>query len=182
MAKPSSTWVSTPCSSRCRRAVRSPSRPWRKATTRSLATSSAPRTCGAGPRRARGPVAGGGAGAAGTAGAPVKYALSAALGLAFWCGTLDAAAFCLTHGCNDRKQFCEYDRNSCLMTGPLLHWASSCVSFDVQKDGSALRGIGYAQAHDAIVSGFQRWLSADCGAGLNPSISITDYGPVDCRK
>ena len=108
--------------------------------------------------------------------------LSAALGLALLSAAADAAAFCLTHGCNDRKQNCEYDEHDCLQTGPLLHWASSCVSFDVQQDGSALRDISYVDAHQAIVTGFKQWLNADCGAGVGPFITISDYGPVDCRK
>jgi hypothetical protein len=107
--------------------------------------------------------------------------LSIAFGLALSSAAADAAAFCLTHGCNDRKQSCEFDQNGCLMTGPLLHWASSCVSFDVQQDGSALRSLSYVDAHDAIVTGFKQWLNADCGGGAGPFISISDYGPVECR-
>jgi hypothetical protein len=66
--------------------------------------------------------------------------------------------------------------------GPQLHWESSCVSFDVQKDGSPLRGISYEAAHTAIAAGFSQWLNADCGSGKTPSITISDYGPVDCRE
>jgi hypothetical protein len=93
-----------------------------------------------------------------------------------------AQAFCLTRGCSSKKQQCEQDENGCLMTGPLLHWASSCVSFDVQRSGSPLRGINYQEAHSAIISGFSQWLSADCGDGRGPAITISDYGPVECRK
>jgi hypothetical protein len=93
-----------------------------------------------------------------------------------------AAAFCLTHGCNPRNQDCTPNERGCVEQGPLLHWASSCVSFDLQKDGSALRSIGYDGAHAAIVEGFQQWLNADCGEGLGPSIEISDYGPVECRE
>jgi len=107
--------------------------------------------------------------------------LSALLGLALLSGAADAAAFCLTHGCNDRKQSCDYDPQGCLQTGPLLHWPSSCVSFDVQQDGSAFRSISYVDAHQAIVTAFEQWLGADCGGGVKPSITISDYGPVECR-
>jgi hypothetical protein len=106
---------------------------------------------------------------------------SAALGLALLGTALPASAFCPTHGCNDRKQHCEFDERGCLLTGPLLHWASGCVSFDVQRDGSPLRNISYDGAHDAIVAAFRQWLDADCGGGQGPFISISDYGPVDCR-
>ena len=56
------------------------------------------------------------------------------------------------------------------------------MSFDVQRSGSPLRGITYEEAHSAIVSGFSQWLNADCGAGRGPDITISDYGPVECRK
>lgn len=104
------------------------------------------------------------------------------LGLALFWSSAHASAYCLTHGCSDKKQQCEYDQNGCLVTGPLLHWASGCVSFDVQRTGSPLRGISYDEAHEAIVAGFTQWLNADCGDGLGPSITISDYGPVECRR
>jgi len=103
------------------------------------------------------------------------------LGLALVCSSTHASAFCLTHGCTDKKQHCEYE-NGCLVSGPLLHWASRCVSFDLQRGGSALRGIGYDAAHGAIIDGFEQWLNADCGGGKKPAIMISDYGPVDCRQ
>ena len=56
------------------------------------------------------------------------------------------------------------------------------MSFDVQRSGSPLRGISYDEAHKAVIAGFQQWLNADCGGGLGPSITISDYGPVECRK
>lgn len=108
-------------------------------------------------------------------------AVVAALGFVVLGRTLPARAFCLTHGCNDRTQKCEYVKN-CSITGPVLHWSSSCVSFDVQRDGSDLRGIGYGDAHATIVTAFKQWLSADCGGGVQPSIEISDYGPVECRR
>lgn len=110
-----------------------------------------------------------------------KRALSVALGLAVFWSAASAAAFCQTRGCNDDKQDCEYDENGCLLSGHLLHWGSSCISFDVQRDGSALRGISYDAAHEAIRAGFAEWLNADCGGDAHPSVKISDFGPVECR-
>jgi hypothetical protein len=45
-----------------------------------------------------------------------------------------------------------------------------------------LRGLGYDEVNDAIWSGFEQWLSADCGDGLKPGITISDYGPVECHE
>jgi hypothetical protein len=114
---------------------------------------------------------------------PPARALAIALGLtAFW-GAADASAFCLTRGCNDRTQDCEYDENDCLTpgSGHLLHWGSSCISFDVQRDGSALRKIDYEAAHEAIRAAFSEWLNADCGGGVGPDVRVSDFGPVECR-
>jgi hypothetical protein len=114
---------------------------------------------------------------------PFARALSIALGLAAFSSAADAAAFCLTRGCNDRTQDCEYDEHGCLTpsSGHLLHWGSSCISFDVQRDGSALRHIDYDAAHEAIRAGFSEWLNADCGEGVGPSLRVSDFGPVECR-
>lgn len=108
--------------------------------------------------------------------------LAAALGAATMAIGEEAHAFCLTHGCSESREPCEYDsKTGCLVSGPVLHWASSCVSFDVQKDGSPKRGITYDVANAAITAGFAQWSNASCGEGRNPSIRINDFGPVECR-
>ncbi len=101
--------------------------------------------------------------------------------LALLCIATDAHAFCVTHGCDATRQNCEYDANGCMVTGPEVRWGSSCVSYDVQKSGSELRGISYDDAHEAIARAFEQWLSADCG-GTTPSLTVMDFGPVDCRN
>ncbi|HYP89329.1 MAG TPA: matrixin family metalloprotease [Polyangiaceae bacterium] len=108
--------------------------------------------------------------------------VSAALGLAVLGATWHASAFCLTHGCNERKQDCGLTSEGCLNNGPLLHWPSSCVSFDVQKDGSPLRELGYDEAHEAVLNGFRQWINADCGDGQHPDVTMSDYGPVECHE
>lgn len=108
--------------------------------------------------------------------------LAAGLGLAALGSSLDASAFCLTRGCNERTQSCPYDERGCLVKGPLLHWPSSCVSFNLHQDGSPLRGISYDDAHDSLVRAFNQWLGADCGDGRKPNITISDYGPVACHE
>lgn len=110
-----------------------------------------------------------------------RFALSVALGLLVLGRALPASAYCLTRGCNDATEDCAYDRNQCATSGPLLRWPSSCVSFDVQEDGSKLRGIDYDAANEAIQTAFEQWLNADCG-GHGPAISIMNYGPVECRR
>lgn len=107
--------------------------------------------------------------------------LAAALGAAVLGVGGEARAFCVTRGCSESRQDCEYDARGCLLSGPVLHWASSCVSFGVQKDGSPRRGISYDTAHAAIVAGFSQWMNARCGEGRTPSIRLSDSGPIECR-
>lgn len=112
-----------------------------------------------------------------------RAALAALLSLAGALASTSAHAYCLTHGCNVQTNDCFPDPlTGCVSEGPLLHWKSGCVSFDLQKDGSPKRGITYDDAHAAIVQAFEQWLNADCGNGQVPSISISDYGPVECHK
>jgi len=107
--------------------------------------------------------------------------LSVGCGLALFGASLDASAYCLTRGCNERTQSCAYEAG-CLVSGPLLHWPSSCISFDLQQDGSPRRGLGYAETHEALIGAFDQWLNADCGDGKKPNVTITDFGPVACHE
>ncbi len=106
---------------------------------------------------------------------------AALLGISAWLGAAPAHAYCVTRGCTDRDQHCEYDARGCLVSGPQLKWGSSCVSFNVQRDGSR-RGLSYDDAHTAIRRGFAEWLHADCGDGQRPSIEVSDYGAIECSK
>ncbi len=53
------------------------------------------------------------------------------------------------------------------------------MSFGVQEDASALRGISYDEAHGIIEHAYGTWLAASCEGGL-PSIDIADFGPIAC--
>jgi len=91
-------------------------------------------------------------------------------------------AFCLTHTCNPKTTACPLDSFGCNSGGPALFWPSSCVSFDVQKDGSAKLQISYDTLHGVVVKAFQQWTDADCGEVAHPSIRVVDLGPVTCAK
>lgn len=92
--------------------------------------------------------------------------------------------YCLTRTCDPKTQNaqCEFDAFGCNQTGKPLVWPTSCVSFDVQKDGSVKSNISYDQLHQVVINAFAQWKAADCGNGMGPSIDIADYGPVDCAK
>jgi hypothetical protein len=70
----------------------------------------------------------------------------------------------------------------CITSGKVLFWPNSCVSFDVQKDGSPLLGISYDAVHSVATTAFQQWMNADCGNGTTPSIRVYDLGAVSCAK
>jgi hypothetical protein len=92
-----------------------------------------------------------------------------------------SAAFCLTRTCDPTTGMCVFE-GQCNMSGQQLFWPSSCVSYDVQKDGSPKLGISYDTLHTIVVNAFAQWTSADCGDGTHPSILPTDLGAVDCAK
>lgn len=111
-----------------------------------------------------------------------RLASAAALGLALLLAAPPASAYCLTHGCNEGTEDCAYDADGCLVGGPLLHWDSLCISFDLQQNGSTLRGIDFDSARDAVHHAFAGWLNVDCGDGAGPKIRLEDFGPVECRS
>jgi Matrixin len=90
-------------------------------------------------------------------------------------------AYCLTTTCEAGTGTCDMV-GDCITSGTPLYWPNSCVSFDVQKDGSKLLGISYDTVHSVAQNAFQQWVDADCGNGKHPSIQVADYGPVDCSK
>jgi hypothetical protein len=94
-----------------------------------------------------------------------------------------ASAYCRTHGCDPQKHDCEPPGDGgCVTEGPLLFWGSGCVSYDVHKAGSNLRGISYEEATAVVDAAFVQWLNADCGGGRVPSLRAENFGPVSCRK
>jgi Matrixin len=92
------------------------------------------------------------------------------------------SAYCLTRTCDPGSGTCQVDSHNCIVTGKVLYWPNSCVSFDVQKDGSPKLGIDYDTVHAVAVMAFQQWVNADCGNGTHPSIQIADDGPIVCSK
>jgi hypothetical protein len=91
------------------------------------------------------------------------------------------SAYCLTRTCDPTTSQCEF-QGICNVSGKQLFWPNSCVSFDVQKDGSQKLYISYDMLHTVVTDAFTQWLKADCGNGTHPSIQIADYGAVDCAK
>jgi hypothetical protein len=93
----------------------------------------------------------------------------------------NSSAFCIGHTCDPSKEECDTDEQDCVTSGVPLHWASDCVTFDVQLDGSPRSGIDAATAANVVERAFATWLQADCGGG-QPAIKVGTYGLVSCDE
>ena len=62
-----------------------------------------------------------------------------------------------------------------------LYWANLCVGYRLQRNASPLRGIALAEATKVASQAFGSWSHVTCPAGLQPSVSAMDLGPVDCE-
>jgi hypothetical protein len=99
------------------------------------------------------------------------------------CATLwmtDAAAYCRTSTCNPAVEECQ-TINKCLVGGKLLYWSSECLSFGIQKSGSAKSKVDFATMTTVVEDGFRQWLGANCN-GNAPSFKVFNYGPITCNR
>lgn len=95
----------------------------------------------------------------------------------------DAHAFCRTNSCDPaRGEVCIPDSNGCKTGGKELFWASSCVTFAVQRDGSLRNGIDASSFEQVIAQAFETWMTADCGGGTHPAITVSGLGQVTCDE
>ncbi len=77
---------------------------------------------------------------------------------------------------------CTPDAQGCLVNDLPLYWPTSCISFGVQKDGSRSDGISFSTMQTIVETAFVTWISADCGGGAQPSISIEKAGAINCDQ
>lgn len=97
--------------------------------------------------------------------------------------TEDAHAFCRTNSCDPaRGEVCTLDEKGCKIGGKELYWQSSCVSFAVQREGSLRNGIDAATFDQVIATAFETWMTADCGDGTHPAITVASLGQVACDE
>jgi hypothetical protein len=86
-----------------------------------------------------------------------------------------ASAYCRTTTCIT----CPAPATGCVTQGTDLYWTSSCLSYDVQQDGS--RWATVDQISSIADLAFQSWVTAPCPDGTGtPSITLKNLGPVAC--
>lgn len=99
--------------------------------------------------------------------------------------SLSAHAYCRTTtcdpnvSCSDRPNDCCKVVASCDQNGIPISWPNSCVSFNIQEDGSELREISAEQLSDIVDDAFDKWLEADC-EGDAMSLAVENRGFAAC--
>ncbi|HET7541348.1 MAG TPA: matrixin family metalloprotease [Polyangiaceae bacterium] len=94
-----------------------------------------------------------------------------------------ASAYCRATTCDPRVgDVCNRDAGGCVTGYPPLYWPGSCVTFAVQRDGSALNRITGAAMEVAVHRAFETWMSADCGNGRHPGIHVETLGLIECDQ
>jgi hypothetical protein len=93
-----------------------------------------------------------------------------------------ATAFCPSRTCRPKLETCESRGEDCVVTGKELFRKSSCVTFNVQQDGSRRHDIDAALFEQIVRDAFDRWLGADCGAGRHPALEVESLGTAACGE
>jgi len=96
-----------------------------------------------------------------------------------------AAAYCRTMSCElgeDPAKPCPRDANSCVTAGHPLHWASACLAYAVQVDGSPRSGLDADRIQAFVEQAFNAWKTARCPGGGSPRFEAQFQGFVSCDR
>jgi matrixin len=112
--------------------------------------------------------------------AAAACAVSSVLG---W--TTSAAAFCRTMSCELGEKSsnpCPRADNQCVTKGHPLHWASSCLNYSVQVDGSPRSKLDADQVQAFVEQAFSAWKAAHCPGGGTPRFEVQFRSYVSCDR
>jgi len=112
-------------------------------------------------------------------GAQLSIAVSCAVSALSW--TDQAAAYCRTMSCElgeDPTHPCPRDANQCVTQGHALHWASPCLTYSVQVDGSPRSKLDADQVQGFVEQAFSVWKAAQCPGGVTTPTGGTESGLV----
>src|SRR4051812_11682319 len=79
----------------------------------------------------------------------------------------DAGAFCRTRTCQLRDDIpCPRDSlTGCYTNGVPVFWTGTCLSYAIQRDGSAALGISADQIAPIVADAFRAWSDVTCPNG-----------------
>jgi hypothetical protein len=95
----------------------------------------------------------------------------------------DAGAFCRTRTCQLRNDIpCPLDRvTGCYTNGVPVFWTGTCLSYAIQRDGSATLGISAEQVAPLVADAFRAWSDVTCANGGTPPITALSQGSIACN-
>src|SRR5262245_56240236 len=91
-----------------------------------------------------------------------------------------AGGHCFETTCDPATEQCGVDQLGCLTDGLPLYWASDCIPFSVQEQGSLKNNVDYATLLSVTQEAFDTWANVDCGGGSHPSFQAFNSGPAQC--
>src|SRR5262245_25656888 len=97
--------------------------------------------------------------------------------VAMLCLTPSAQAFCRSTTCADDA--CPRDEHGCKTTGHPLAWATQCIGFSLQRDGTA--NLPLAGVRRAIENAFVAWSDLACDGGP-ATIAFSELADVACHS
>lgn len=108
----------------------------------------------------------------------LRTSLTFFLLLGSWPAT--AYAYCRTHTClSDRT--CEVV-DGCEVGGKPVRQPNGCVTFAVQRDGSALEDLSARDVLNLAEDAFALWTDSECHRGGSPPFTFTALGEVSCHQ
>jgi hypothetical protein len=119
-----------------------------------------------------------------------KLALASTVLLVVFFSAQRGWAFCRTNACEldaskrdaNQNTTCAVGPDGCVNEGPHTFWASPCLGFAVQVDGSPLLGLDADSVRDLVLDGFALWQNVDCPGGGKPGFEVHFQGFVACDR
>jgi hypothetical protein len=82
----------------------------------------------------------------------------------------------------DRSRPCARDQNKCVTEGNPLHWASPCLTYSVQVDGSPKSKLDADQVQAFVEQALSAWKAARCPGGGSPRFEAQFRSYVSCDR
>jgi hypothetical protein len=99
-------------------------------------------------------------------------------------------AFCRNMSCTlgeaervrNGGEACARDANQCVTDGQPQHWASACIDYAVQVDGSVKLGLDADEFQKIVAEAFSAWSTVACPQGGSPRFKARFQGYVGCNR